>query len=1296
MASLPPGYTLDTFEPYWANLDGDSRVDLIARSEFYPPDMGILPILKGLGSFHFNTRTIARQSLSTLVSGITKKLSSPVDSEVYRDGKNDAVLVSGPLYHQIAPDLPFAEVSFLLSALFSLGDTGAFFAFRVLYSRRVASDVIKKCIQEADEYQRLVFVDQYLQASPSVRLRFSPLFKFILETIKNRQPVIRFYASLFDRKRDPDPFLSNLKPALRDPRMIIDTEIASHSPTEKVMGLKALSMIQSRIPGRILVEALNQQEVKKMRLAVYHLIEDSSMGTYPELFDAVFQHFLSADPSEAVQAFKAMVVSGRQPVYKLLELIRKRRPEILPNIFIEVSLLSRISFFVIQDIALNKEAYLGENFDANLACIFGMIKKRPERVIRILKEYEERSVQGVQIDISGFIKTTSLLLKKEKLGIEKGFRAVAAGLEKPESDKPKGFLQAVLKDPLEKKLESFMAGSGGETQDFTGERIRNHSFAGLDNTGSPAFFIETVIQDCNLSSANISRACFNGAVFYNVNMTGAVFERICFDNAIFINVDARRARFEKCSFQGAEFCNCNFNDSNLSHALFTNAHIAKTTFARTNLACASFANAAISGVTFATADLTLADFSGVRARFSRFPSHIRFQIRNEGIDYNAREYQLGFKDLPDIDRSMVSDINMLVFCEFIHYGEEKFLSQNKLSLLTAFDIFKPLQADFFQLLPLLIHENLGLQDMGTPPQSTPCGIAEYHPSRETLALGEKYIGKKRLGQKSLQPPSIEGLFSMGSVGSLAQTAESDIDYWVCVDERNLDREGLGLLRRKLDSIETLAWDKFKIRVTFFLVDVLKARNNDFGGSTQESSGSAQSRLLKEEFYRTMILVAGKLPLWSVLPTTISLNYYNLIMDRITKISHSNRYIDLGDIHAIPVNEYFGASIWQMFKWLKSPFKSVIKMALLEKYIQAYGQETLLCNQYKNEWMNSGTHLKPGQNDSYIILLNTLIAFYNKQDDKRSASLLLTCFFLKLGLARPQEVDNSVFGMRRLLLEVSLAEWGWDLKKVYEIGRFRIWPYSAIHRLSMTIERYMVTKYTELKQRFDTQSVSSLMISEHDRIVLERKVNVVFQNKPHKIKQLLLISKGDRHFSRLHIKYLSSPGEQGRWGLVHKIPRQDKQVEETIMTADTIEEIGAWLINNRLYTDQTFLGLIPNPTQVSHENIEKLFRAMYTFFLPQMKQTVHFKLLRQQPKITRLFVSFNFYNGRHQNKVTDYAVVYLNSWGEMYLRYSKPGTSIQSVYKAGELILKGLSLKHFPEKTVFYTAGVGSKAPEYWG
>lgn len=1285
MEATNPGFNLNTFESHWDALDDESKTHLIVQAGSLDPSLGILPVLEGLTSFQFNVRSLARKSLDELSGAIQELLNHPDDSKKFMEGQRSAVRVSARIYQQIRSEISFSEMNLFLNNLLVLGDKGAFFAFKALYQGRVTMDVMNKVIQDAQEADRLAFVDQYLQTTPAIRLGFAPLFKKILTTIKKREPVIDFYASLFDRKRDADPFLNNIAPSLRDPEKIIEMEIQSQSPANRIRGLKALSMLKARIPSKLILEVMADEEVKKVRLAVYSLIENSSMGLYPELFKPLFRLFSNCDTDEAVNIFKALVVTGKIPLHELMGLVRKTNPNILPNIHIEISSLSRISFFVIQDIALNKKKYLGENFDINLACIFGMIKKRPERVVRILKSHDAMDKTGLKMDAAGFVKKTTQLLIKEKQSIEEQFSLMARKVKQVQPEKTKKFFQSVIKDPAQKKMEALKTNASNQSIDFSASHIRDENFSGLRLSASPVFFVETIFQNTDFSQAQVEKACFKKAVFYNVNMDGAIFDSIGFDNAVFINVDARKAVFKNCSFQGAAFFNCNFNQANLSNGIFIDAIISKTSFGHTNLTCASFSYARISGVSFATAYLNMGDFSGVKARFSRFPSYTRSVIRTQGIDYNFRDFQLSFNDMPDIDKSVVSEINMLIFCEFIHYGESKFLNQNKLSLLTAYDIFKPAQADFFQLLPLLIHENIGFSDMPPVAADTPCGIADYLPSWETMNVGEKYMGRKKVKQRRAFSPYIQGVFSMGSVGSLAQTEESDIDYWICINEQIMDREGLALLRKKLDALEKTAWDKFKIRVTFFVVDILKARNNDFGGSSQESSGTAQSRLLKEEFYRTMIHVAGKLPLWAVLPTTISVNYYNLILDRISKMTKSHRYIDLGDIHAIPANEYFGASIWQMFKWLKSPFKSVIKMALLEKYIQAYGTETLLCNQYKNEWMNSGTHLKAAQNDSYIILLNNLIAFYLKSVDEKSVNLLLTCFFLKLGISKQAEIDQTVFGLRKILLDQSLSEWGWTTQMVFEIGRFKIWPYSAIHRLSITIERYMVSKYTQLKSRFNTQSGGGLMISNQDRIVLERKVDVVFQDKPHKIKKLLLVSRGDRHFSRLLLKYLPRAGAPGRWELMHKIPRHQQQTEETIITADTIEKIGAWLINNSLYTDSTFLGLVPNPTSVSHEDIEKLYRSMYEFLIPEMKKTIHFTALRKEPVITRLFVSINFYAGRHQTQITDYTAVYLNSWGEMYLRGSRPGINMANQEELEELLLVGLSLKSFPEHTGFYTS-----------
>ena len=1275
------GFNRQTFDDFWKDLDEQQRINLILQAPQLPADLGLLPILSSLFSTHYPLREAGRTSLNEMALVIRKNIETPLENKPLRQAQAEAFQGAALIYRKILAQMVFADKSVLIQALMNIGSIGAFFAFKTIYLERVSPDVIKKCIKGLDDRLRLVFADQYLQADPAIRLRFANLFCYVLASVKERQAVTWYYAALFDRGRDIDPFLNNIDASLRDPFLIEDEELLSLDPQVRIASLKAISMMRSRVPLQVFKKALTQETVKKVRMAVYSLIENSSFGLYPELFKPVFQQFQNAQTNEAVSAFKALVVTGRYPFHKLMDMVRDTYPSLIPIIHMEISELSRLSFFALQDIALNKGVYQGKNYDVNLASIFGMIKKRPERVVRILKEnIKICGSDRIRKEVDRFMLKTQNLLLKERKSIAAPFKDIKTKM--PEKKSMTSFFKSMFKDPVQRKLDNLKQRIIPRDQDFRKAVIRDQDLSEMDLTRSILDLTQAQIVNTFLTGIQVSNGVCRKTLFYNINMDGAVFDLTCFDNAMFVNVSAKNAKFRQCSFQNASFFNCNLNGADMSDALFIGAVISKSMFNETNLTCAVFAHARLSVLSFANACLHMADFTNAGARFCRFASHAAIDLRTQDLNYNDREFQLSFNDMPRIDPRVANEINMLIFCEFIHFGQAKFLKQNKLSLLAAFDIFKPEQADFFQLLPLLIHENIAMPETSKIPSCTPCGVADYLPSREVERVGRQYLGGANVIVRRHPDPRILAVYSMGSVGSLAQTAQSDIDYWVCIDEKWLGRQGTQLLRQKLDALEGMALTRFNIHVTFFLVDIFKARDNNFGGSTQESSGSAQARLLKEEFYRTMIHVAGRLPLWTALPTSISINYYNLILDCINRLPGTKRYIDLGDIHAISRNEYFGASVWQMFKWLKSPFKSVIKMALLEKYINTYGREPMLCNEYKNEWMNSGTHLKPGQNDSYIILLNTLIQFYTKSGDTRSIKLLLTCFFLKLGITKQSELDYSVFGLRRILLERCLWEWGWLQEQVFEIGRFRTWPYSAIQRLSLTIEQYMMTRYKDLKSRFKDDD--GLTISDQDRMVLERKVDIQFQDKPGKIKKLLLVSSGDRHFSKLYLRYLSVPGNvYGQWELIHKPSSQTRSDEESILTVDSVEEVGAWLIRNQLYTDRTFLAMAPNPTEVSHDSIEKLYRAMHDFFTPELTKTIGFDALRKVPLITRLFVSVNFYAERPNGKISDFTMVYLNSWEEMFLRTVRLKMPVADLEPVKKQICTGLGLEQLPENIVFH-------------
>ncbi len=697
--------------------------------------------------------------------------------------------------------------------------------------------------------------------------------------------------------------------------------------------------------------------------------------------------------------------------------------------------------------------------------------------------------------------------------------------------------------------------------------------------------------------------------------------------------------------------------------------------------------AKISAVSFTASNIDQADFSGVAARFSRFPFKETGEVKTGDIDYNARKFQLSFKEMPQMDETIVARINLLIFSEFIHYGRHKFLKQNQLSLLTAFDIFKKKQADLFQIIPFLLHENIDFPGMEKLSSKTPHGICDYIPSRETQEILAGYIRQKNLVAGRCDPYAIEGLFTIGSTGSIAQTSDSDIDYWVCINEENLGPKDIQRLKAKLGMLETIAKDRFGTMVTFFLVDILKAKNNDFGDSSVESSGSAQARLLKEEFYRTMIYVAGKIPLWAVLPTPISVNYYTSILNHVSSASDLAGYIDLGDIHAIPASEYFGASIWQMFKWLKSPFKSVIKMALLEKYIFEYGKESLLCNKYKDEWMNSGVQLRLARNDSYYILLKNLVRYFERARDKRSVNLLLTCFFLKLGISKDAQIDNTVFGLRKILLEKCMFKWGWTKDRVFEIGSFKTWQYHHIVKLSNTIERYMIQKYKTVNKSLEGLFHGRSNISPEDRTVLGRKILIEFSKQPGKVEKVLLISRSDRHFQGLHLKYNPGTGKIGTWELFNKnaraFPRTLNGALESLIQAGTIEEIGAWLMNNTLYNETAVISLVPNPTYVTFDDIRKLFQAMYEFFSPMLEQTIGFDRLLMKSRVVCLFVSVNFYTPKQQQGVKEYTAVYMNSWGEMFCKSFYSDQGFPTMESAKTDIMDRMGIKKLPLNTAFY-------------
>lgn len=66
---------------------------------------------------------------------------------------------------------------------------------------------------------------------------------------------------------------------------------------------------------------------------------------------------------------------------------------------------------------------------------------------------------------------------------------------------------------------------------------------------------------------------------------------------------------------------------------------------------------------------------------------------------------------------------------------------------------------------------------------------------------------------------IQGIYTIGSTGTISQTASSDCDIWVCIEEDDFDEKSKKHLSQKINLIKDWIDSSLKMPVYFFICDV---------------------------------------------------------------------------------------------------------------------------------------------------------------------------------------------------------------------------------------------------------------------------------------------------------------------------------------------------------------------------------------------------------------------------------------------------------------------------------------------
>ncbi|MBI9084912.1 MAG: class I adenylate cyclase [Desulfobacterales bacterium] len=491
-------------------------------------------------------------------------------------------------------------------------------------------------------------------------------------------------------------------------------------------------------------------------------------------------------------------------------------------------------------------------------------------------------------------------------------------------------------------------------------------------------------------------------------------------------------------------------------------------------------------------------------------------------------------------------------------------------------------------------------------------------------------GKGSLLKSAPTSFTILGLYTIGSVGSVSQTSESDCDIWLCIDKSHFDKTAWRQINQKVNLIKDWMDQNLKIPVYFFVSDITAIRECRFGSVDAESSGSTQQNVLKEEFYRTCIVIAGKLPLWWLCYDPHLQIQYN---DALSAVADEDYWeydlVDFGDIESVSRKEYFGGALWQLHKSLSNPLKSIIKMSLLKVLLDA-PQDALMCHRFREKVL-SCDGAKPFP-DFSIFTMRAIAENYRSTKPK-ALNFLIECLYIRCEINpynRNQKLKNRLAG---------------DFFRDYPLNKDRqkvlrdagSWKFQDQLKLGDRLFRLLLEIYREIA---DNQGGIESESDRRDLTIIGRKISAFYLKKDFKV-PVLQTPKG-----RLNISTLSLRLDKDIWRLFSG----NDNATPVVSSRDIVHGI-AFVVWNRLFVSGR-LNMRPNPSNITLQEVLNLGRKITQFFGDYGSQEIDYTSYLQTETIDKMLVIVGLEQSPWDSKNRDVRVVYTNGWGELFVRRFK--------------------------------------------
>ncbi|MES9943501.1 MAG: class I adenylate cyclase [Candidatus Thiodiazotropha sp.] len=574
------------------------------------------------------------------------------------------------------------------------------------------------------------------------------------------------------------------------------------------------------------------------------------------------------------------------------------------------------------------------------------------------------------------------------------------------------------------------------------------------------------------------------------------------------------------------------------------------------------------------------------------------------------------------------------------------------------------QQEFLHLLPLLFHINHPMLP-GFVSSETPTGISDYSPSRKALEMANKLSRSFEYKKRAQRVYHVHGLYLMGSTGTIGQSSGSDFDLWLCFDSGLSDKQRQQL-QQKATRIEKSAAE-LELELHIFLIDPARFRQGEKSKLSRESSGTTQHNLLLEEFYRSAVLLAGRYPLWWLVPPEKEDDYQAfadyLLTNRFIK---AVEVIDLGGLDHVQAGEFFGAALWQLYKGIDSPYKSILKIFLMEAYSRHYPSPPWLAQQAKRAIYEGEKDID--KLDSYILLYQQVETYLKQNKDLDRLELARRCFYFKVGerLSRTKKSENWRL---RSMLELT-RQWGWGQTQLQMMDTRAEWKIDRVIKERNALVGVLTRSYrllTDFARRYAKES----HIDPQELNLLGRKLYTALDHRPGKIDHINPGISKNLAEEQLSLHHRSARDGEPAWMLYRgKLEAGEVIEHRPIKISKNLIEILLWSHVNQVWGKGTVITFDSGETLLRRDELFSLQRSVRRLFPQYMPPSAGMTVLAKPATIimSALFINIGvdpmehltkegkqLTSERHDplsfassrtNLVTNLEKIHQTSWGEL--------------------------------------------------